>query len=150
MASCTSSDSEDSIRVYTTDTIVDNPGAEIVYKGLITCASNTLYHTKRNPEIVAKMTEAMEKGKNKKLPSDVLAYLDEVHRERDRKLNVNSDILDKLTEEAKEKAKKLQANAIVGVRIAETYNSKSNRLEVAFIGTAVHFTPRYTPAVSKI
>ena len=34
MASYGSGDSED-VKVYTTDTIVDHPGAEIVYKGLI-------------------------------------------------------------------------------------------------------------------
>ena len=43
MASYKSDDSDDSIRVYTTDTIVDNPGAEIVYKGLVICASNSLH-----------------------------------------------------------------------------------------------------------
>ena len=31
-----SGDSADSVRIYTTDTIVDHPGAEIVYKGFIT------------------------------------------------------------------------------------------------------------------
>ena len=36
MASCGPCDSEEAVRVYTTDTIVDHPGAEIVYKGLIT------------------------------------------------------------------------------------------------------------------
>ena len=35
MASCGPCDSEEAVRVYTTDTIVDHPGAEIVYKGLI-------------------------------------------------------------------------------------------------------------------
>ena len=36
MASNGAGDSADSVRIYTTDTIVDHPGAEIVYKGLIT------------------------------------------------------------------------------------------------------------------
>ena len=93
----------------------------------------------------AKLREAMKKS-NGKLPTDVMAKMKEERDERDRKHNVNSDILVQLTEDAKEKAKKLDANAIVGAKIVETYNSKSNRLEVAFIGTAVHFTPRYTPA----
>ena len=91
------------------------------------------------------MREAMEKSK-KKLPSDVMDKMKEGNEEWNKIHNNNSDILAKLTEDVKERAKKLQANAIVGAKIAETYNSKSNRLEVAFIGTAVHFTPRYTPA----
>ena len=36
MASYGPRDSEDAVKVYTTDTIVDHPGAKIVYKGLVT------------------------------------------------------------------------------------------------------------------
>ena len=138
--------SEDSVvRVYTTDTIVDYPGADIVYKGLIACASNTLYHVKRDPEMLAKMKAAMQDPKAKKLPPDVMAYMTEGPAEVDKKHNVHSDVLADLTEEASEKARKLGANAIVGTKIAETYNSKSNRMEVSIIGTAVHFTLTNTP-----
>ena len=138
MASCRPDDAEDSIRVYTTDTIVDNPGAKIVYKGLIICASNALYHTKRNPEFSAKRKEAEANPKDKKIRADILAMMTEGNEERTRKLNNNSGVLASLTEEAKEKAKKLNANAIVGMKIAETFASKYNQLEVSFIGTAVH------------
>ena len=149
MASCRPDDSDDSIRVYTTDTIVDNPKAKIVYKGLIICASNTLYYTKRNPKILAKMAEdfwpkladdldAKAMGKKLRANSDILAMMKEEDEEKTRKLNNNSGVLASLTEEAKEKAKKLNANAIVGMKIAETFSSKYNQLEVSFIGTAVH------------
>ena len=142
--------SEDSVvRVYTTDTIVDRPGADIVYRGLIVCASNTLYHVKRDPEMLAKMKAAMQDPKAKKLPPDVMAYMTDGPKEIDQKLNVHSDILADLTEEAREKAKKLGANAIVGMKIAETYNSKSNRMEVSIIGTAVHFTPDFYSILAR-
>ena len=155
MASHGPGDSEEAVRVYTTDTIVDNPGAEIAYKGLIICASNTLFHTKRDPDISAKLAAVAEgKTKDKKLlasyKNDILNDMKREGEEHDRRHNVHSDVLAKLTEEAKEKAKKLQANAIVGMKVAETYNSKSNRLEVSIIGTAVHFTPTYTPNLGLI
>ena len=82
MASCRPDDTEDSIRVYTTDTIVDNPGAKIVYKGLIICASNALYHTKRNPEFSAKMKEAEANPKDKKIRADILAMMTEGNTDR--------------------------------------------------------------------
>ena len=55
--------SEDSIRVYTTDTIVDNPGAEIVYKGLVICASNDHSDISDHARISKLTEEAQEEAK---------------------------------------------------------------------------------------
>ena len=60
MASNGSGDSADSVRVYTTDTIVDLPGAEIVYKGLV---SGERYWTLRHV-IEAAQARAEEIGAN--------------------------------------------------------------------------------------
>ena len=61
MASNRSGDSADSVRVYTTDTIVDHPGAEIVYKGLL--VSGERYWTLRHV-IEAAQARAEEIGAN--------------------------------------------------------------------------------------
>ena len=106
---------DDSVRVYTTDTIVDNPGAEIVYKGLINCNSSTLLLYKgQNPDFANKMAAAASKRAQIMKGS-------------------GTDIQAELTEEAKEKAKKLDANAIVGMKVAGNGES--------IFGTAVHYTP---------
>ena len=94
MASNGSGDSADSVRVYTTDTIVDHPGAEIVYKGFITFNQS---------DVGACVMQRMLQAYNP--------------------LYENGSLIN-LTEEAKERAKKLSANAIVGVKIMVDGNSK--------------------------
>merc|ERR1712039_612603 len=49
MASYGPDDSEDAVKVYTTDTIVDHPGAKIVYKGLVTIGKRETYPTFDDP-----------------------------------------------------------------------------------------------------
>ena len=61
MASYGPGDSEEAVTVYTTDTIVDHPGAEIVYKGLL--VSGERYWTLRHV-IEAAKARAKEIGAN--------------------------------------------------------------------------------------
>ena len=113
MASSRPDDSDSDVRVYITDTIVDNPGAEIVDKGRIICNYVTLLLYKReNPDFAARMRTVDPSCMN---------------------------FVAQLTEWAKEKAKKLGANAIVGMKISY---SKSVGLGDCLIGTAVRYTPK--------
>ena len=101
--------------MYTTDTIVDNPGADIVYKGLINCNSSTLLlYKEQNPDFANKMAAAA--------------------RTRAQIMKGSAtDIQAELIEEAKEKAKKLDANAIIGMKTAGNGES--------IFGTDVHYAP---------
>ena len=71
--------SEDAVKVYTTDTIVDHPGAEIVYKGFITLGREMPYEVRRYV------------GGN-------MAKLTEEAKERAKKLNANAIVGVKITD----------------------------------------------------
>ena len=112
MASYGPDDSEDAVKVYTTDTIVDHPGAKIVYKGLVTIGKRETYPTFMTiPHLQMRCVEASS-----------------------RVLEILADIA-LLTEEAKERAKKLGANAIVGMKITDSKNGG-----YTFVGTAVRYS----------
>ena len=101
---------DDAVRVYSTDTTVDNPGAEVAYKGFI-CV---------NGEYCPKSNHQLSYGVDRENPG--------IARDRLRA---------ELIERAKKKAEELDANAIVGMRL-ETIDSKNMGWEIVCTGTAVH------------